>query len=146
VSLDPASPVVALCVAGMEVEGTPELARGLFEQAWTARRNDYEASIAAHFLARHQATPVEALKWNLIAVRHAEAVPDGSAAELMASLYLNLGDSFFATAQMELATAAVMQAEANLPALPTGGYRAFLESGVLRLRQRLEGTDVAPAI
>jgi hypothetical protein len=43
-------------------------ARELFAQAWAIRRDDYEASIAAHFVARHQDTPEEALRWNMLAV------------------------------------------------------------------------------
>ena len=139
------NPVVALCVAGMRVDGTPKEARALFERAWSVRRNDYEASIAAHFLARHQETPDEALAWNVVAVRHAEAVPD-AAAELMASLYLNLGDSYVATAQRELAMAAAERASAHLPALPPSGYRAFVEMGIRRLRERIERGTLPPAI
>ena len=52
-SIDPINPVVLLCAAGMEREGEPEEARRLFQQAWDARRNDYEAAIAAHYLARN---------------------------------------------------------------------------------------------
>jgi hypothetical protein len=136
--LDPNNPVVALCAAGMQVDGTPAAARALFEQAWSARRNDYDASIAAHFLARHQETPAETLEWNAVAVRHAEAVPDGGAAELMASLYLNLGDSYFNAGQRQLAATAVERAAASVLALPVGGYRAFVELGIRRLRERIE--------
>jgi len=137
VRLDPDNPVVALCVAGIHVEGTPAEARALFEQAWAARRTDYEASIAAHFLARHQETPADTLHWNLVAVRHAEAVPEDGAAEFMASLYLNLGDSYLATGQRVLATVAVDRAAVSLPALASDGYRAFVERGINGLRQRL---------
>jgi hypothetical protein len=141
VQFDLESPVVALCIAGMQVDGTPEVARALFEQAWSACCDDYEASIAAHFLARHQETPAEALAWNLLAVRHAEAVPD-AAAELMASLYLNLGDSYVATAQSELAMTAAERATAHLAALPLSGYRAFVEMGIRGLRERIERINV----
>ena len=135
--LDPDNPVMALCAAGMQVGGTPAEARLLFEQAWAARRNDHEASIAAHYLARHQATASETLKWNLLAVRHAEAVPDGEADELMASLYLNLGDSYLALGERERASVAVERAAASLSALLAGGYRAFVASGIDGLRQRI---------
>ena len=52
----PDNPVVALCAEGMAVEGDREQARALFTRAWAIHRDDYEASIAAHFLARHQTT------------------------------------------------------------------------------------------
>jgi hypothetical protein len=130
----------------MQVEGTLAEARPLFEQAWAARRNDYEASVAAHFLARHQPTAADTLKWNLVAVRHAEAVPDGGAAELMASLYLNLGDSYLATGERERASVAVERAAASLDALPAGGYRGFVQSGIEGLRQRIAAAYGSPGV
>jgi hypothetical protein len=99
--IDSEHPVVELCAAGMAAEGTPAEARRLFEQAWAARRDDYDACIAAHFLARHQGSADSTLHWNALAVRHAEAVTDGRAAELYASLYLNLGDAHAALGQSE---------------------------------------------
>ena len=55
--IDPDNPVVALCAAGMAVEGDSSAALALFEQAMLGRRDDYDACIAAHFVARHQAIP-----------------------------------------------------------------------------------------
>jgi hypothetical protein len=56
--MDPNNPVVRLCAAGMaaEGEGRPADAKALFEQAWAESRDDFEACIAAHYVARHQAT------------------------------------------------------------------------------------------
>jgi hypothetical protein len=141
--IDSENPVVELCAAGMAAEGTPAEARRLFEQAWAARRDDYDACIAAHFLARHQGSADSTLHWNALAVRHAEAVTDGRAAELYASLYLNLGDAHAALGQSEAAAAAVHLASAHLAALPAGGYREFVALGIGRLAQRL-GLASAP--
>jgi hypothetical protein len=141
--IDSEHPVVELCAAGMAAEGTPAEARRLFEQAWAARRDDYDACIAAHFLARHQGSADSTLHWNALAVRHAEAVTDGRAAELYASLYLNLGDAHAALGQSEAAAAAVHLASAHLAALPAGGYREFVALGIGRLAQRL-GLASAP--
>jgi hypothetical protein len=141
--IDSEHPVVELCAAGMAAEGTPAEARRLFEQAWAARRDDYDACIAAHFLARHQGSADSTLHWNVLAVRHAEAVTDGRAAELFASLYLNLGDAHAALGQSEPAAAAVRLASAHLAALPAGGYREFVALGIGRLAQRL-GLASAP--
>jgi hypothetical protein len=74
----------------MAIEGDASAALRLFEQAWEARRDDYDASIAAHFLARHQATVEDRLAWNVRAAYHAELVADDRARELRAPLYLNL--------------------------------------------------------
>src|ERR1051325_7242323 len=94
--IDPSNPVVALCAAAMACEGETETARRLFQEAWDARRDDYDAAVAAHYLARHQPTPYLVLVWNARAIEHAERVTDGRATELLPSLYLNLGDSLLA--------------------------------------------------
>ncbi|MEP6692054.1 MAG: hypothetical protein ABJD07_12920, partial [Gemmatimonadaceae bacterium] len=113
-TLDPNNHVVALCAAGMAIEGTPLEALALFDQAWAARTDDYEACIAAHFVARHQVTPDETLRWNILAVRHAETVVDDRAAEFMASLYLNLGDAHAAAGNQPAAKAAIETARNHL--------------------------------
>ena len=135
--IDPANPVAALCAAGMAVEGDAEAAQRLFEQAWAVRTDDYDASIAAHFLARHQPTVDARVQWNTIAVRHAELVTDGRAREFMASLYLNLADALREAGDVELATEYLRTAYARLVDLPEGGYRNFVEFGLARLGSRL---------
>ena len=142
-TIDPSNPVVALCAEGMQMDGTPAKARLLFEQAWDARRDDYDACIAAHFLARHQPTPADTLRWNSLAVQHAEAVLDGRAAELLASLYLNLGDAHAALGNLEAAGAAAVRAAECLSALPAGGYRELVSLGIGRLTERLAECDRA---
>jgi hypothetical protein len=136
--IDPTNPVVALCAEGMAVDGTPAEALRLFELAWASRRDDFEAAIAAHFLARHQQSPSDALHWNMLAVQHAENVDDGRAAELLASLYLNLGDAQLTVGDAISAADSVRLAETHLPGLPAGGYREFVAMGIRRLLQRLE--------
>jgi hypothetical protein len=144
--IDPSNPVVALCAAGMAAEGTPAEARRLFERAWTARRDDYDAAIAAHFLARHQPTPAETLRWNALAVRHAEAVADGRAAELLASLYLNLGDAQANVGEAAAATESARRAAGHLAAVPPGGYRELVALGIGRLAARVgPPSDAGPA-
>jgi hypothetical protein len=138
---DASNRVVALCAAGMAVEGTPAEARRRFEQAWAARGDDYDACVAAHFLARHQPTAEETLHWSLLAVRHAEAVPGGRAAGFLASLYLNLGDAHAALGQPGAATAAARRAAGHLDALPAGGYREIVALGIRRLSERLGAAD-----
>jgi hypothetical protein len=136
-SIDPNNPVVVLCAAGMVIEGDASAALALFEQAWEARRDDYDASIAAHFLARHQPTVESRLHWNLLAARHAEAVTADRVKELKASLYLNLADAYLASGNSVDAHAAAARASASIDDLPTGGYRTFVEGGIERLQRRL---------
>ena len=139
--IDPTNPVVALCAEGMAAEGTPSEARRLFERAWAARRDDFDAAVAAHFLARHQPTPTETLHWNALAVRHAEAVADGRTAGLLASLYLNLGDAQANVGDAGAAAASARRAAAHLAAVPPGGYREFVTLGVGRLTARVTASD-----
>ena len=138
--IDPNNPVVLLCAAGMERDGEPEEARRLFQQAWDARRNDYDAAIAAHYLARHQRTPHEALRWNSLAVTHAERVVDGRTTELFPSLYLNLASSLTALGRLDEAREIIGRAKERLEGLRADGYRDFLAIGINRLQARLENT------
>ena len=64
--MDPNNPVVKLCVAGMqaESEGRRDDARLLFDQAWQASTNDFEACMAAHHVARHQPDAQASFHWN----------------------------------------------------------------------------------
>jgi hypothetical protein len=134
--VDPDNPVAELCAAGMAVEGDVQAARELFAKAWEIRRDDYDASIAAHFVARHQATPEQTLHWNVVAVHHAEAVTDGRADEFLASLYLNLGEAYRVVGRAREAALAAERASTALVHLPTGGYRDFVAGGIERLRSR----------
>ena len=138
---DSTNPVIALCAAEMEVSGAPVEARRLFAQAWAARQDDYDACIAAHYLARHQPTPAETLHWNLVAVQHAEAVRDGRAEEFMPSLYLNLADSLAAAGRYAEAGAVLGRATGSLSALAEDVYASFIAHGIARLRRRI--ADIA---
>jgi hypothetical protein len=130
---DTDNPVVQLCSAGMAIEGDAPAARDLFAKAWAIRRDDYDACIAAHFVARHQDSPEDTLHWNDLAVRHAEAVPDDRAAPFLASLYLNLGESHRVLGHVAEASAAAARARAALVHLEDGGYRTFVAGGIDRL-------------
>jgi hypothetical protein len=121
----------------MAIEGDADAARRLFEQAWDTRTDDYDASIAAHFIARHQANDDNRLRWNALAVEHAEKVADDRARTLMASLYLNLADSLRATGDIRGAAQTVARARAHLRNLPEDGYRRFVELGITRLEARV---------
>ena len=95
-AIDIANPIVKLCMGGTqaEFEGRIESARELYRKAWKASTNDYEACIAAHYMARHQDSADETLRWNREALHRANAVGDDSVAEFYPSLYLNMGHSY----------------------------------------------------
>jgi hypothetical protein len=136
-ALDRSNPVVALCAEGMAIEGDANAARVLFEKAWEIRTDDCDAAVAAHFVARHQPTPELTLHWNALAVQHAIRLSDGRADALLASLYLNLGDSHRALGNLAEATLAAAKARDALQRLEVGGYRDFVVMGIDRLERRL---------
>lgn len=95
IAMDLANPVIQLCMEGSraEFEHRLEDARALYQQAWEARTDDYEACVAAHYVARFQESPEESLHWNQLALSHADAVHDGRVTDFYLSLYLNLGQA-----------------------------------------------------
>jgi hypothetical protein len=94
--MDPDDPVVRLCSEGMraEAEGRDADARDLFRKAWEAATDDYEACVAAHYLARHQPTPEETLHWNRECLTRADRVGDERVRGFYASLHLNMGKAY----------------------------------------------------
>lgn len=88
--------VIQLCVEGTQAEfrGEIEVARALYQQAWEVAQDDFEACIAAHYVARHQADPAQRLHWNQIALDRANAVGDDRVLAFYPSLFLNMGQSF----------------------------------------------------
>ena len=94
--MDTNNPVIQLCTQGTraEFEGRANDAHEIYRQAWDLAKDDYEACIAAHYVARFQATPEEALRWNQQALERANRVNDDRVKEFYPSLYLNLGHSY----------------------------------------------------
>jgi tetratricopeptide (TPR) repeat protein len=66
----------------------------LYGQAWRAAQDDYDACIAAHYVARFQDSPEATLRWNQVALSHARASRDERVRGFYASLYINLGRSY----------------------------------------------------
>ncbi|MBI5296892.1 MAG: hypothetical protein HY869_15535 [Chloroflexi bacterium] len=93
--MDITNPIIQLCIEGTraEFEGRREDARVLYRQAWDSARDDYEACIAAHYVARFQDSPERTLHWNQIALQRADACDPDLVREFYPSLYLNMGQS-----------------------------------------------------
>ena len=94
--MDTNNPVIQLCMEGTraEFERRTEDARLLYQQAWEARTDEYDACIAAHYLARFQDSAEESLHWNQLALNHANAVNDERVTDFYPSLYLSLGRAY----------------------------------------------------
>lgn len=140
--MDPENPVVKLCAEGMqaEAEGRPDDARRLFERAWDASTDGFEAAIAAHYLARHQPSVEDALRWNHEALARAEAADDARVLPFYPSLLLNLGYSHETLGDPAEARRHYTRALAHLNALPADPYLDFVRHGV---RAGLERTGEA---
>jgi hypothetical protein len=66
----------------------------LFERAWELRSDDFDACVAAHYLARHQPDAESALEWNARALAHAEAAGPERVRGFFPSLLLNLAKAY----------------------------------------------------
>ncbi|MEO5931086.1 MAG: hypothetical protein ABIR47_14210 [Candidatus Kapaibacterium sp.] len=146
--MDPEHPVVKLCAEGMraEMEGRPADARELFTKAWNSATDDYDACIAAHYVARHQETPEETLRWNLEALNRAKAVNDGRIDGFRPSLYLNMGWSHEMLGDKAEAARYYILAEAEVAGLPADGYGALVRGGIAEGLKRVGAAGgAAPA-
>lgn len=90
------NPVIKLCIEGTQAEfqGNIAQARSLYQDAWDAVQDDYDACVAAHYMARHQEDHRERLHWNQIALEKANAINDERVREFYPSLFLNMGQSY----------------------------------------------------
>jgi tetratricopeptide (TPR) repeat protein len=137
--MDPNNPVVKLCAAGMqaEQEGRSADAKALFEQAWSESRDDFEACVAAHYVARHQATVDEELEWNRRALERAELVSADRVRGFYPSLYLNLAHSFEKLGRTAEACELYATAATRLEGEPDSPYTQLVRSGIAAGRKRV---------
>ncbi|MEU8760088.1 hypothetical protein [Streptomyces sp. NPDC048659] len=124
----PENTVVRLCAQGMqaEAEGRDARARELFLQAWEAAEDDYDACVAAHYLARHQPTPQETLRWNQECLNRADKVGDDRVRGFYASLHGNMARAHRDLGQIEQAREHFESAAEHLDDVPDGPHRQWL--------------------
>lgn len=136
--MDANNPVVKLCVEGMraEAEGRPEDARQLFTEAWEASHDDYDACMAAHFLARQQETHQEAFNWNQEALRRADASGDERVRGFYPSLYLNMGRSLEEIGNRDEAIRYYELAAERVDELEADPYSETVRRGIAEGRKR----------
>ena len=99
------SEVLHLCVLGTQAEyaGRAQEAAEFYQKAWRVAQDDYEACLAAHYVARIQDNPELALHWNEIALARAESSRDERVVPFYPSLYVNLGRSYELLGHMQQA-------------------------------------------
>ena len=137
--MDPNNPVVKLCAAGIgeEMAGRRDEAAKLYHEAWDARTSDYEACIAAHYVARLQATPHDALRWNSEALRFALTATGEDLRGFFPSLYLNVGKSHEDLGNFAEAGKFYLLAQGESGALLEGAYAETVRRGVRRGLERV---------
>ena len=145
--MDPENPVVRLCTQGMEAElaGRTVDALRLFQQAWDGAQDDYEACIAAHYLARHQPTFADNLHWNEVALARANAAADEQVRGFYPSLYLNLGHAYEVNGDLSAARLNYELAAERAGALAAGPYGDMVRRGVANALLRIELLVAAPS-
>lgn len=129
---DPENNVVKLCAEGMEAEATGNThnAFRLFTEAWESASNDFEYFTAAHYLARHQPTPADALSWNLQSLHFAEKLPREGMEQSFPSLYLNVAKCYEETGDNDLAAKYYQLAAESALLLPAGKYTDTIKMGI----------------
>lgn len=139
-TIDPDNAIVQLCAAGMEAEARDHgEAKALFERAWREATTAYEACIAAHYLARHQPTPVATLEWNRIALERAWACDPDRVAGFLPSLELCLGVAYEVLGELTAARAHFEAAREAAAALAADGYGVMIERGIAAALVRTNG-------
>jgi len=137
--MDPNNPVVKLCAQGIDIEmkGRRDEARSLFLQAWELRQDDVDACIAAHYIARHQETLEETLRWNELALTHAIRASSDAIRSFFPSLYLNLGKSYEDLQNIPRARELYEQGERWLTDVADSGYGDIVRQGLQNALQRV---------
>ena len=137
--MDPNNPIVRLCAEGMEWEmkGKLDEASKLFMTAWEQSADDFEKCIAAHYVARHQQTASETLRWNQESLDRANAVDDLRVQGFYPSLYLNMGKSHEDLGNREEAKRFYELASARMNHLLADRYGDIVRDGIARGLQRV---------
>lgn len=93
---NPNNSVVKLCLQGMELEakGEPEEASGIFLQAWNEATNDFEKFLAGFYIARHQKSAADKLKWFETALEFGLKIDNDTVRSAFPSLYLKIAECF----------------------------------------------------
>jgi len=129
---DQQNPINQLCAQGMQLEGEakPEEAAKLFIQAWNEATNTAEKFIAAHYVARHQNTVADKLKWDEIALDLALELDNPEVKGAFPSLYLNVAKCHEGLKDFDKALANYQSALERAKFLPEDGYSNMIRSGI----------------
>ena len=109
----------------------------LFVQAWGQRKDDYDACLAAHYVARHQRIPEQILHGNQESLDRADAVNDERVHGFYPSLHLNIGKAHEDLGNRERAKRYYELAATKMSHLPEGRYADIVRDGIKRGLERV---------
>ncbi len=92
----PFNKIVKLCLQGMmnEEQGKSEEASKIFLQSWDEATNNFEKFLSAHYVARHQKSVSDKLKWLETSLEFALKINDNTVNSALPSLYLNIAKCY----------------------------------------------------
>jgi len=126
---------------GLAFSGDQDGARALYQGLWTEAtraEDNYQACVAAHFMAHAQVEPEAQLDWHLRALRAAEAVDDGRVRAFYPSLYANVADVYLRLSNLTRAREHIDKARATAHVLPDDHYGRMIRSLIERVSQTIE--------
>lgn len=139
---DNSRPAVQRCIEGIETEMSGDIgkASALYQEAWLLSSNDLEYATSAHYLARIQTDAAEALRWNLLALEHAEKIRNEDTAALFPSLYLNAAKAYEDVGSFQQAQHYYLLADKFKEDLPDDGYGEMIRRGIRAGLERVESS------
>ena len=137
---NPDNDVVKLCAQGMEMEGKGNIdaASKLFLQAWNEAENDFEKFTAAHYIARHQQSVEDKLKWDQKALQLALKLNDDTIKGVYPSLYLNIAKCYEDLNDFDNARKNYQLALSFSNHLLDDGYGKMIKSGIMSGIERVK--------
>ena len=136
---DPENPIIKLCATGMdkEGEGRNDEAAALFLQAWEEAKNNLEKFTAAHYVARHQKTIADKLRWDETALLLALKINNEEIKGTYPSLYLNIAKGYEDLKEPEKAKKNYQLALSHSKSLADDGYGKMIKLGIKRGIERV---------
>jgi rifampin ADP-ribosylating transferase len=150
--IDPQNKIVQLSSKGMQKEAEFETAeaRKIFEEAWRVASNNFEKSIAAHYVARHQDTVKEKLYWDELALSLALKNDYKQTEQILPSLYLNIGKCYEDLGSFCGAKENYDKANFLADSLQDSGYgnmiKSAIKAGLARVSEKKNGHHPMPTL
>ena len=140
---DPQNKIIQLCAEGMNLEGQGmvEEAKHVFLNAWAASTTAFEKFTSAHYVARHQPSITDKLKWDETALKFALKVDDFRLRVHYPSLYLNIAKCHEDLNDYNRARKFYQLASSYVVYLPDDGYGKMISAGITKGMERINALE-----